>query len=42
MKARDISNRVTAVLAGLLLIALGGCGEQARLPASAGFGPHPL
>jgi glucose/arabinose dehydrogenase len=42
MKARDISNRATAVLAGLLLVALAGCGEHATLPASAGFGPHPF
>jgi glucose/arabinose dehydrogenase len=42
MKARDISNRATPVLAGLLLLALAGCGEHATLPASAGFGPHPL
>jgi glucose/arabinose dehydrogenase len=42
MKARDTSNRATPLLASLLLVALAGCGEQATLPASAGFGPHPL
>src|ERR1700686_4441522 len=42
MKARGISNRATPVLASLLLVALTGCGEHATLPASAGFGPHPL
>jgi hypothetical protein len=42
MKAQDISSRPTLPLASLLVLTLNGCGEQAMLPASAGFGPHPL
>jgi hypothetical protein len=42
MKARDISSRATPVLASLLPVALAGGGEQATLPASAGFGSHPV
>lgn len=42
MKAQDISSRATLPLASLLVLTLSGCGEQATLPASAGFGPHPL
>ena len=31
-----------SAIVGLLLLALGGCGDRATLPQSAGFGPHPV